>query len=157
MDRSALKARIKNGEATPDMPDALFIELLTECVAEATGQQPRLVDLHEAASDRPLPGTDHHARFRTLLEGTASDRPRSDLKSEPSESKGKESDYLPNGIDVAAAIRRAAEGYKAAGVTINAPVVRRKPLILTESRDELAARVSDPIQRAYLLLSGRDR
>jgi hypothetical protein len=89
--------------------------------------------------------------MRALLE--ASDRPRSDLKSEPSEPAG--AGYLPVGMDIAAAMRRAAEGYKAAGVTINRPIGTAKPLILAESREDLAKRIPDPIERAYVLLSGR--
>lgn len=152
MDRNAIKQRIRNGDATPDVPQALFIELLTECVAERTGQTPRLVDLHEAISDRPLPGTDHHARMRGLLEGSASETPRSNLKTEPDVT---ESGYLPRGVDIGAALRRHAERYKATGVTINRPIGTAKPLTLAESHEDLAKRIPDPIERAYVLLSGR--
>jgi hypothetical protein len=155
MDRSAIKQRIKNGGATPDVPQDLFIELLTECIAEQTGQTPRLVDLNEAASDRPLPGTDHHARFRSLLEGSAAGLPKSDLKDPDRASAPAGDPFLPAGVDLAGAMRRAAEGYKQAGITLNTPVVRAKPVTLAESREELAKRVTDPVERGYLLLSGR--
>lgn len=89
--------------------------------------------------------------MRALVEG-ASATARSDLKAGVGDDP-----YLPRGIDLAAAMRRGAEAYKAAGVTINTPVAKPKPVTLAESREDLAKRITDPVQRAYVLLSGRDR
>ncbi len=97
---------------------------------------------------------DAHSRMRAMLEGNSSDTPRSDLK-DTLRPAARPTNYLPDGIDVAAAIRRAAEGYKTAGMPINQEPVKRTPITLTESREDLAARIPDPIQRAYVILSGR--
>lgn len=63
--------------------------------------------------------------------------------------------YLPPDVDLGHLMARAAAGYKEAGITINRPIGTAKPLILTESREDLAKRITDPVERAYLLLSGR--
>jgi hypothetical protein len=153
MNRAEIKRRLLAGEATPGVEDDVVWSVLAECRSESTGAPHRVVDLHEAASDRPLPGTDHHARMRTLIE--TRDTPRSDLKDNTPPATG--SDYLPTGIDLAAAIRRSAEGYRAAGIIINPPVTRPKPVTFSESREDFAKRIADPIERAYIILSGRDR
>ena len=150
MDRNAIKARIRNGEATPDVPDALFMELLTECVAEQSGPQPRLVTLMDSVQP-----PDAHARMRALLE--ASDTPRSDLKADVHVNPQETDRFLPDGVDIAAAIRQAAAGYKAAGIDLNTTprAAQMKPSTLAESREDVAKRITDPIERAYVLLSGR--
>jgi len=94
-----------------------------------------------------------HDRMKLMLE--ASDRPRSDLKDAPPPTTDP---YLPDGIDVAAAFRRAVAGYAQDGVTLNTPPpARPKPITLSEAREDLAKRITDPIQRAYVILSGSDR
>ena len=149
MTRAEVKHAIQNALPTPNVPDALVWEVLSECIAEQTGHQPRLITLVESVQS-----PDAHARMRALLE--ASDSPKSDLKDVPADvPSARASDYLPAGIDLAAAIRRGAEGYKAAGIPINKEPATQKPLILTESREALAQRILDPIERAYLILSGR--
>jgi hypothetical protein len=153
MNRAEIKRRLLAGEPTPGVEDDVVWSVLAECRTEATGAPHRVVDLHEAASDRPLPGTDHHARMRTLIE--TSDTPRSDLKDNTPPATG--SDYLPTRIDLAAAIRRSAQAYRAAGISINTPVTRPKPVTFSESREDFAKRIADPIERAYIILSGRDR
>ena len=147
MTRDEIKHAILNTLPTPGVEDALLWHVLSECVAESTGQQPRLVTLVES-----LQPTDAHARMRALIE--TSDTPRSDLK-DADVPGSTASDYLPVGSDIAAVIRRAAEGYKEQGITINTPVARQKPITFAESREDLAKRITDPIERAYVLLSGR--
>lgn len=152
MTRAEVKHAIQNALPTPNVPDALVWEVLSECVAEQTGQQPRLVTLVESVQS-----PDAHARMRDLLE--ASDTPRSDLKTDARLNPPMTDPYLPDGIELAAAIRRAGAGYKADGIDLN-PTPRAapmKPITLAESRVELVTRIPDPIERAYVLLSGRDR
>jgi hypothetical protein len=96
---------------------------------------------------------DAHARMRALLE--ASDTPRSELKADEHVNPQATNRFLPNGVDIAAAIRRAAEDYTRQGITINTPGARQKPITLAESREDLAKRITNPIERAYVLLSGR--
>jgi hypothetical protein len=148
MTRAEVKHAIQNALPTPNVPDELVWEVLSECIAEQTGQPPRLVTLVESVQP-----PDAHARMRALLE--ASDTPRSDLKTDAHVNPPTTDPFLPDGIDLAAAIRRGAEGYKAAGIPINKEPATQKPLILTESREALAQRIPDPIQRAYLIMSGR--
>jgi hypothetical protein len=152
MTRDEIKHAILNTLPTPGVEDALLWEVLSECIAEQTGQQPRLVDLMESVQP-----TDAHARMRALLE--ASDTPRSDLKADDhanAPAPGGDP-YLPPG-DLVGAIRRAAAGYKADGIDLNPTprAAQMKPITLAESRAELATRIPDPIQRAYVILSERD-
>ena len=151
MTRAEVKHAILNTLPTPGVEDALLWEVLSECIAEQTGQQPRLVDLMESVQP-----TDAHARMRALLE--ASDRPRSDLKADDhanAPAPGGDP-YLPPG-DLVGAIRRAAAGYKADGIDLNTTphAAQMKPITLAESREDLAKRITNPIERAYVLLSGR--
>ena len=151
MTRADVKHAIQNALPTPNVPDALVWEVLSECIAEQTGQQPRLVTLMESVQP-----PDAHARMRALVEASA---PRSDLKAAEHVNPQATTRFLPNGVDLAAAIRRAAAGYKADGIDLN-PTPRAapmKPITLAESRVELVTRIPDPIERAYVLLSGRDR
>jgi len=148
MTRAEVKHAIQNALPTPNVPDELVWEVLSECIAEQTGQQPRLVTLVES-----VPPPDAHARMRALLE--ASDTPRSDLKADDPVNPQATNRVLPDGIDIAAAIRRAAEDYKRQGITINTPGARQEPITLAESREDLAKRITDPFERAYVLLSGR--
>jgi hypothetical protein len=146
MTRAEVKHAIQNALPTPHVPDALVWVVLSECIAEQTGQPPRLVTLVESVQP-----PDGHARMRALLE--ANDSPRSDLKTDVQVNPQATNRFLPDNIDLAAAMRRGADGYRTAGITINKEPV--KPITLTESRQELAQRIPDPIQRAYLILSGR--
>ena len=148
MTRAEVKHAIQNALPTPNVPDELVWEVLSECIAEQTGQQPRLVTLMESVQP-----PDAHARMRALLEG--SDTPRSDPKAGDHVNPQETNRFLPDGVDIAAAIRSAAEDYKRQGITINTPGARQKPITLTESREDLAKRITDPIERAYVLLSGR--
>ena len=150
MTRAEVKHAIQNALPTPNVPDELVWEVLSECIAEQTGQQPRLVDLMESVQP-----PDAHARMRTLLE--ASDCPRSDLKADDHGNPQETNRFLPDGVDIAAAMRRAAAGYKADGIDLNPTprAAQMKPITLAESREELAKRITDPIERAYVLLSGR--
>ena len=150
MDRTELKRRIIAGEPTPGVEDALCWDVLAECQTEATGITHRVVPLMESVQP-----PDHHSRFRALLEASASDTPRSDLKADDHGYPQGPNRFLPNGVDLVAAIRRAAEDYKRQGLTINTPGAREKPITLAESREDLAKRITDPIERAYVLLSGR--
>jgi len=59
MTRAEVKHAIQNALPTPNVPDELVWEVLSECIAEQTGQRPRLVDLMEGVQP-----TDHHARMR---------------------------------------------------------------------------------------------
>jgi hypothetical protein len=70
MTRAEVKHAIQNALPTPNVLDELVWEVLRECIAEQTGQQPRLVTLMESVQP-----PDAHARMRALLE--ASDTPRS--------------------------------------------------------------------------------
>jgi hypothetical protein len=150
MDRAEVKRRLLAGLATPGVEDAVVWSVLAECRSESAGQPHRIVDLVESVQPQ-----DGHSRMRALLEsGVDRSTPRSDLK-EPSTVSPDDDPYLPPGVDVGRVMAKAAQGYKDAGVTINKPVGQAKPMVITESRDELAARVTDPIARAYLLLSGR--
>jgi hypothetical protein len=151
MTRAEVKHAIQNALPTPNVPDALVWEVLSECIAEQTGQRPRLVDLMEGVQP-----TDHHARMRALLE--ASDTPRSDLKADDRANPQATNRFLPDGVDLAAAMRRAAAGYKADGIDLNPTphAAQMKPITLAESRAELATRIPDPIRRAYVILSERD-
>jgi hypothetical protein len=99
---------------------------------------------------------DAHARMRTLLE--ASDTPRSDLKADDHVNPQATNWFLPDGVDIAAVIRRAAAGYRTDGIDLNPTprAAQMKPITLAESRAELATRIPDPIQRAYVILSERD-
>jgi len=54
-------------------------------------------------------------------------------------------------------MRRGAAGYKHDGITINKEPATPQPITLAESRQALAQRITDPVQRAYVILSGRDR
>jgi hypothetical protein len=150
MTRAEVKHAIQNALPTPNVPDELVWEVLSECIAEQTGQQPRLVTLVESVQP-----PDGHARMRALLE--ASDSPRSDLKADDHVNPQERNWFLPVGVDIAAAIRRAAAGYKAAGIDLNTTprAAQMKPITLAESREDLAKRITDPIERAYVLLSGR--
>jgi hypothetical protein len=150
MTRAEVKHAIQNALPTPNVPDALVWEVLSECIAEQTGQQPRLVTLVESVQP-----PDAHARMRALLE--ASDTPRSDLKADDHVNPQETNRFLPDGVDIAAAIRRAAAGYKAAGIDLNTTprAAQMKPITLAESREDLAKRITNPIERAYVLLSGR--
>jgi len=148
MTRAEVKHAIQNALPTPNVPDELVWEVLSECIAEQTGQQPRLVTLMESVQP-----PDAHARMRALLEG--SDTPRSDPKAGDHVNPQETNRFLPDGVDIAAAIRSAAEDYKRQGITINTPGARQKPITLTESREDLAKRITDPIERAYVPLSGR--
>jgi hypothetical protein len=149
MDRAEVKRRLLAGLATPAVEDDVVWSVLAECRTESTGSPHRVVDLMESVQP-----TDGHARMRALLE--ASDTPRSDLKDLVVDSPDHDP-YLPPGVDIAGAIRRAAEGYKRDGVALNPPITKRQPITLAESRADLAQRVLDPIERAYIILSGRDR
>ena len=150
MTRAEVKHAIQNALPTPNVPDELVWEVLSECIAEQTGQQPRLVTLMESVQS-----PDAHARMRVLLE--AGDTPRSDLKADDHVNPQEPNRFLPTGVDLAAAIRRAAEDYKAAGIDLNTTprAAQMKPITLAESREDLAKRIRDPIERAYVLLSGR--
>ncbi len=150
MTRAEVKHAIQNALPTPNVPDELVWEVLSECIAEQTGQQPRLVTLMESVQP-----PDAHARMRALLEG--SDTPRSDPKAGDHVNPQETNRFLPDGVDIAAAIRRAAAGYKAAGIDLNTTprAAQMKPITLAESREDLAKRITDPIERAYVLLSGR--
>lgn len=150
MTRAEVKHAIQNALPTPNVPDELVWEVLSECIAEQTGQQPRLVTLMESVQP-----PDAHARMRALLE--ASDTPRSDLKADDHVNPQETNRFLPDGVDIAAAIRRAAAGYKAAGIDLNTTprAAQMKPITLAESREDLATRITNPIERAYVLLSGR--
>jgi hypothetical protein len=75
MTRAEVKHAIQNALPTPHVADELVWEVPSECIAEQTGQQPRLVTLVESVQS-----PDAHARMRALLE--ASDTPRSDLKAD---------------------------------------------------------------------------
>ena len=150
MTRAEVKHAIQNALPTPNVPDELVWEVLSECIAEQTGQQPRLVTLMESVQP-----PDAHARMRALLE--ASDSPRSDLKTDAQLTPPMTDPYLPDGIDLAAAMRRGAAGYKHDGIAINKEPAKPQPITLAESRQELAQRITDPVQRAYVILSGRDR
>lgn len=152
MDRTELKRRIIAGEPTPGVEDALCWDVLAECQTEATGITHRVVTLMESVQP-----PDHHSRFRALLEASASDTPRSDLKADDHVNPQEPNRFLPTGVDLAAAIRRAAEDYKAAGIDLNTTprAAQMKPITLAESREDLAKRITDPIERAYVLLSGR--
>jgi hypothetical protein len=150
MTRAEVKHAIQNALPTPNVPDELVWEVLSECIAEQTGQQPRLVTLVESVHS-----PDAHARMRALLE--ASDSPRSDLKTDAQLNPPVTDPYLPDGIDLAAAMRRGAAGYTHDGITINKEPAKPRPITLAESRQELAQRIPDPVQRAYVILSGRDR
>ena len=151
MTRAEVKHAIQHALPTPNVPDALVWEVLSECIAEQTGQPPRLVTLVESVQS-----PDAHARMRALLE--ASDSPRSDLKADDHVNPQATNRVLPDGIDLAATIRRAAAGYKADGIDLNPTprAAQMKPITLAESRAELATRIPDPIQRAYVILSERD-
>jgi len=151
MTRAEVKHAIQHALPTPNVPDALVWEVLSECIAEQTGQPPRLVTLVESVQS-----PDAHARMRALLE--ASDSPRSDLKADDHVNPQATNRVLPDGIDLAAAIRRAAAGYKADGIDLDPTprAAQMKPITLAESRAELATRIPDPIQRAYVILSERD-
>lgn len=151
MTRDEIKHAIRNSLPTPGVEDQLLWEVLSECVAEQTGQQPRLVTLVESVQP-----PDAHARMRDLLE--ASDTPRSDLKTDAQVNPQATNRFPPDGIDLAAAIRRAAAGYKEDGIDLNPTprAAQMKSITLAESRAELATRIPDPIQRAYVILSERD-
>ena len=150
MTRAEVKHAIQNALPTPNVPDELVWEVLSECIAEQTGQQPRLITLVESVQP-----PDAHARMRALLE--ASDSPRSDLKTDAQLTPPMTDPYLPDGIDIAADMRRGAAGYKHDGIAINKEPAKPQPITLAESRQELAQRITDPVQRAYVILSGRDR
>ena len=106
MTRAEVKHAIQNALPTPNVPDELVWEVLSECIAEQTGQQPRLVTLVESVQS-----PDAHARMRALLE--ASDSPRSDLKTDDHAYAPPGDDpYLPDGIDLVGAIRRGAAGLQ---------------------------------------------
>src|SRR5437879_5708882 len=105
MTRAEVKDAIQNALPTPNVPDELVWEVLSECIAEQTGQQPRLVTLMESVQP-----PDAHARMRALLE--ASNTPRSDLKADDHVNPQETNRFLPDGVDIAAAIRSAAEDYK---------------------------------------------
>ena len=59
MTRAEVKHAIQNALPTPNVPDELVWEVLSECIAEQTGQQPRLVTLMESVQS-----PDAHARMR---------------------------------------------------------------------------------------------
>ncbi|HTK43434.1 MAG TPA: hypothetical protein VL287_17745 [Gemmatimonadales bacterium] len=150
MDRAEVKRRLLAGLGTPGVEAAVVWSVLAECRSEASGSPHRVVDLVESVQPQ-----DGHSRMRALLEsGVDRSTPRSDLK-EPSTTSPDDDPYLPPGVDLAKIMSRAAAGYKDAGVVINKPLGTQKPMVITESREELAKRVTDPVERAYLLLSGR--
>ena len=91
MTRAEVKHAIQNALPTPNVPDELVWEVLTECIAEQTGQQPRLVTLMESVQP-----PDAHARMRALLE--ASNTPRSDLKADDHEKTCVRLNRRPKGL-----------------------------------------------------------
>lgn len=151
MTRSELKQAIRAGRATPYVENALFESCVAEVCREDYGPTARVMTLQEVAP----PPVDAHARMRALLESTAA-TPRSDVKDDAVANRPQRQAYAP---DVDAAVAAAVANFLATPLSVRdtrpAPATTSQTLI--EARAELARRVPDPIQRAYIILSGRDR
>jgi hypothetical protein len=151
MTRTELKQAIREGRATPHVENALFESCVAEVCREDYGPTARVVTLQEAAP----PPVDAHARMRALLESTVQ-TPRSDLKADALATAPEPQAFAP---DFDAAVAAAVANYKANWLPIRdtAPAPRKTYQTLSEVREDLARRVPDPIARAYIILSGRDR
>jgi len=82
--------------------------------------------------------------------------PRSDVKADALATPPRPQGFAP---DLAAAFAAAAANFKAHARSVHgtAPGPRQTYQTLIEARQNLARRVPDPYQRAYIILSGSDR